>query len=225
MKLTLLTTAQKPPPPRKTRAPLSQLEVGERRRAATRAALLNAAFDILGEGHGRTLRIEEVCERAAVVRTTFYNHFDSVEQVLSALAEPLSHEFNVAVHARTRQLPSMVEQVAMGIRLYMHRAAENPKWGWAMVNISAIEPVMGRETNSILVQDLARGMKLGDFKIESLQLATDLVSGISFAGMISILTGKTPKDYPEQITAKVMQMLGVSASTVRRVVNMPLPEI
>ena len=58
----------------------------DRRRAQTRSALIAAAQELLVEGR-TSVPIQEVTERADVGIGTFYNHFDSKEQLFDAVAE------------------------------------------------------------------------------------------------------------------------------------------
>ncbi len=56
-----------------------------RRRARTRANLLDAAFAVFGaKGFGR-VSIEEVCEAAGYSRGAFYSNFDSLDELFFAL--------------------------------------------------------------------------------------------------------------------------------------------
>ena len=207
----------------KPREPLTQVEVGKRRRAATRIALLDAAFSLLGQPRQRSLQIEDVCTQANVVRGTFYNHFESAETLLEALSYELSHEFNIAVHRHSRQLPTVTEQVVAAIRLYLHRARTDNAWGWAMINISFAGAILGRETHTIVTEDVKVGVLNGDFGISSAKLGADMVLGIGFAGMISILEGGMPDDYPEQVAREIMLALGVNRAEVERIVSEVLP--
>jgi len=58
-----------------------------RRQQRTNAAILDAAEQILLETSARTLRLEDVADRADVAVRTLYNHFGSREGLLLSLAE------------------------------------------------------------------------------------------------------------------------------------------
>lgn len=211
--------------PRKHRDPLTQVEVGLRRRAATRATILEAAFRVLGRKIGQNVRVEEVCAEAQVVKTTFYNHFDTVEQLLKALAVELSHDFNTAVHRHTRAMQSIAAQVATAVRLYLHRARTDPEWGRAMVNISFVESIMGQETYRVVEDDIIEGLKTGVFRVSSHRLGADLVDGLGIAAMISILRGDAPQTYPEDVAAQILFGLGLDEHAARDIANSDLPAI
>jgi AcrR family transcriptional regulator len=211
--------------PRKQRSPLTQVEVGERRRAATRAAMLEAAFRVLGRGIGQNVRVEDVCAEARIVRTTFYNHFDTVEHLLKALTLELSHDFNSAVHRHTRTMHSIAAQVATAVRLYLRRAQTDPEWGRAMVNISFVESIMGHETYRFVEDDIVEGLRTGVFRSSSHRLGTDLVNGLGIAAMISILRRNAPENYPEEVAVQILLGLGLDEQAARYIANSELPTI
>ncbi|GAA0318633.1 TetR family transcriptional regulator [Kineococcus aurantiacus] len=56
-----------------------------RRRAETRAKLLAAALDVLGEQGLARSSVESVCERAGFTRGAFYSNFATMDDVVAAL--------------------------------------------------------------------------------------------------------------------------------------------
>src|ERR1700757_5379050 len=59
----------------------------DRRKARTRQALIAAALRLIAEGRGDRASIQEITEAADVGFGSFYNHFDSKEQLFQAASE------------------------------------------------------------------------------------------------------------------------------------------
>ena len=55
----------------------------DRRKARTRQALIDAALRLIGEGRGDRASIQEITEAADIGAGSFYNHFDSKEQLFA----------------------------------------------------------------------------------------------------------------------------------------------
>src|SRR5215469_12754742 len=53
----------------------------DRRKAQTRQALIDAAVRLIAEGRGDRASIQEITEEADIGFGSFYNHFDSKEQL------------------------------------------------------------------------------------------------------------------------------------------------
>ncbi|WP_306360488.1 TetR/AcrR family transcriptional regulator [Nocardia sp. CC227C] len=69
----------------------------EQRRAGRRAALLDAALDILGTDGLDRLTVAGLCARAGLNERYYYEHFDSRDAVLTALFDGIAEELAAAV--------------------------------------------------------------------------------------------------------------------------------
>ena len=90
-----------------------------RRRAETRARLLDAAFGVFADrGFGR-VSIEEVCDAAGYTRGAFYSNFDTLEELFFALYtqrnELIADHVASALTHRTTDLPELVAQVVRAL--------------------------------------------------------------------------------------------------------------
>ncbi len=59
----------------------------DRRKARTRQALIDAAVRLIAEGRGDRASIAEITEEADIGFGSFYNHFDSKEQLFQTASE------------------------------------------------------------------------------------------------------------------------------------------
>jgi AcrR family transcriptional regulator len=76
-----------------------------KRRAQTRARLLDAALAVFAEqGFGRA-SIEDVCERAGYTRGAFYSNFDSLQELFFALYEQRADDVAARVSDALASLP------------------------------------------------------------------------------------------------------------------------
>jgi AcrR family transcriptional regulator len=85
-------------------------EIGQQKRARTRARILAATFELYGRENGLFTRVEEICLAADVTRQTFYNHFNSMEDLREALTYEVTHDFLVAVTNAVISLPDAAER-------------------------------------------------------------------------------------------------------------------
>lgn len=79
----------------------------ERRKQATRKALLDAALELIGERGVYETRVEDVTERADVGKGAFYNYFQSKAALVAALVADASAELE-----RRYESPSHSEGLA-----------------------------------------------------------------------------------------------------------------
>lgn len=199
-------------------------EIGRERRSRTRSRILEVAFELLGRESGRSTRIDEICEAAAVARGTFYNHFTSIDEMFATLAFEISHSYNDAVRAVINRLPAGAIRSAFALRYYLHKTREDPAWGWAMVHLSAGGPIFGEETFLYATASIEEGMMTEQFRIISVEVGRSLMMGATLAGMIALLRGSQTSTFPEDMVTQTLKGLGVSETLIRKCVEPELPD-
>ncbi|RHZ94539.1 TetR/AcrR family transcriptional regulator [Cereibacter sphaeroides] len=200
-------------------------EIGAARRAKSRNTIMAAAFDCYGRENGRFVRIEDICKSAGVARGTFYNHFDDLEALRYQLLEELTGEFDRAVHHMFGALENAAEQSAVAIRYYLHAAEKNRAWGWAMIHSSAPGHTFGEMVWHNSLVTIRRGVDEGLFHIPTAEIGRDILMGSVASAMVSVTSGTTSSDYPEQISEHVLMAFGMSRSAARDVSRRPLPAL
>jgi AcrR family transcriptional regulator len=197
--------------------------IGQEKRARTRAALLQAAFQLVGHERGLMTRIEEVCEAAQIARGTFYNYFDSVEELWDALSDELNHEFNRSVVATLSEITSAAERAGFAIRFYLERARRDTQWAWAMVHISARGPIFGQDTYEHAHRTAEEGIASGEFDLPGPNTGRDLQLGTTLAGMVTQLRKPPSSTYAASVARHVLWGMGVPRERVEEIVSKPLP--
>lgn len=200
-------------------------QIGAARRAKSRNTLLTAAFECYGREDGRVVRIEDVCKAAGVARGTFYNHFDDLEQLRYNLLEEMTGEFDRAVHHMFGALQGPDEQTAVAVRYYLHAAAKNPAWGWAMIHSSAPGHTFGETVWHNSLVTIRRGRDEGLFHISTAEIGRDILMGTVAAAMVSITRGTTPARYPEEVSEHILMSFGMPPAVARELSNRPLPAL
>ena len=201
-------------------------ELGEQKRMRTRAALLRAAISVLGKESGRFATVDNVITESGMARGTFYNYFDSRDQLFAAVACELSHDFNSALDASLVAGADPAKRASTWIRHYLRRVRADRQWGWAFVNASLNGPkLFGDESYHEALQTIAAGCATGVFQVGNREAALDVALGAVLVSAMTILQGPTKPDHPEATTEFILRALGVSVSQARRVVSLPLPDL
>ncbi|MEU3297012.1 TetR/AcrR family transcriptional regulator [Streptomyces longwoodensis] len=193
-----------------------------RKRAETRLRLIRAAFELLGRPEGRHTQIEDVIRHTGVARGTFYNYFDSRDDLLDVMAYELNHGMDAAV----ARAPDPATRTCWALRLYIRKAQRDPQWGWAMVNVGAAgQQVFGHDSFRNATETLQEGIASGLLRIASLQAALDLVTGTGLQAIHSVCRGQAGPTHAEDVTQAVLLGLGLHRSRVRRLLDSPLPSL
>ena len=195
------------------------------KRERTRRKILEAAFGLLGNEKGLTVRIEEICAAAHVSRGTFYNYFTSLEQLFEVLAIELSHELNSALVATWDETRSHAEGSNAAVQHYLHYARRDPAWGWAMVHLSAFGPSFGAESWAACYRSIDKGIEAGEFDVPNATVGRDLMTGTVMATVRTMLRTDGERSQPRIVAYHVLRALGVPDARARAIADSPLADI
>ena len=195
------------------------------KRERTRKAILDAAFGLLGNEKGLTVRIEEICAAAHVSRGTFYNYFTSLEELFEVLAIELSHDLNRALVATWDETQSHAEGSNAAIQHYLNYARRDPAWAWAMVHLSAFGPTFGAEAWDACHRSIAKGIEAGEFDVPNATVGRDLMTGTVLATVRTMLRSGSGRSQPRVIAYHLLRALGVPDARAKAIAESPLPDL
>ncbi len=179
------------------------------KRERTRKKILEAAFELIGNEKGLTVRIEEVCAAARISRGTFYNYFTSLDQLFEVLAIELSHDLNGALVATWDETQSHAEGGNAAIQHYLNYARRDPAWAWAMVHLNAFGPPFGAESWDACYRAIEQGIEAGEFDVPNAAVGRDLMTGTVMATVRSMLRSGNGRTQPRVVAYHVLRALGV----------------
>jgi AcrR family transcriptional regulator len=195
----------------------SRSEIGRGRRERTRAALVEGALRVFARLGPDAPSIDDFTSEAGVARGTFYNYFNSREDLLLAVATAAAEQIEADL-AWQRGLPDAAERVSLHLRHYIRKAAADPVWGWAVVRMALLAAPLGTSMRDNLARDVDDGRATGRFAVPSAQLAYDIILGAGMMGMRSVLQGEANAAHAEVVAEAVLRALGVpdAAEVARR---------
>jgi len=207
------------------RAPESPTPKLGGKRERTRKKILEAAFGLIGNEKGLTVRIEEICAAAYISRGTFYNYFTSLEQLFEILAIELGHDLNSALVATWDESRSHAEGSNAAIQDYLNYARRDPAWAWAMVHLSAFGPTFGAEAWEACYRSIAKGIEAKEFDVPNATVGRDLMTGTVLATVRTTLRSGSSRSQSRIVAYHLLRALGVPDARAREIADRPLPEI
>src|SRR5579871_630940 len=187
---------------------MDRTEIGKRKRARTKAALIEAAMKVFARLGPDAPTIDDFIAEAGVARGTFYNYFETREELLTAVASEISDQLLANMHA-VRDLPDPADRVCCSVRTFVRLAASDPTRGWVIVRIALIAAPLGASMRNYMFEDIRSGLASGRFRVPSPQTAADLILGIGLMGMRSVLRGEADATHAESVAQVVLAALGV----------------
>ena len=89
----------------------------DRRKARTRQALIDAAVRLIAEGRGERASIAEITEEADIGFGSFYNHFDSKEQLFGTASGELLEQWGQVIDRACGDISDPAEVFTVSLRI------------------------------------------------------------------------------------------------------------
>ena len=198
----------------------------DRRKARTRQALIHAAVRLIAEGRGDRASVQEITEAADVGFGSFYNHFDSKDQLFQAAAEEVLERWGQMIDRVSAGITDPAELFAVGLRI-------SGRLGWTHPDIAGFLTGAGLDAMDIPVglapralRDIQAGQAAGRFSVLDAEIALSAVAG----GLLGLL--RLHQRHPErvqeaavdQLAEAVLRLMGVPAPEAARLAALDLPE-
>ena len=199
----------------------------DRRKARTRQALIDAAVRLIAEGRGDRASIAEITEEADIGFGSFYNHFDSKEQLFQTASEEVLERWGQMIDRASAGITDPAELFAVGLRI-------SGRLGWTHPDIAGFLTGAGLDALDIPVglgpralRDIEAGQAAGRFSVSDAEIALSAVAG----GLLGLL--RMCQRHPERVTETAvdqlaeaeLRLLGVPAGEAARLTALPLPPI
>lgn len=195
----------------------------DRRKARTRAALIEAAQALLAEGRTNA-PVNVITEAADLGIGSFYNHFDTKEQLFAAAVTDALERHADHVEELTKGLDDPAEVFAQSYRFAGRLHRQQPMLskvllGNGLRTLNAADGLGPRAR-----RDIQAAVAAGRFRVPDLDVAMITVMGTA------LCLGQMIHDRPElddaaltdRVTADVLRVLGMSAEEAEALAFSPL---
>jgi AcrR family transcriptional regulator len=196
---------------------------GTRRRARTRQKLTAAATMLISEKGVAALRIQEITERADVALGSFYNHFESKDELVEAVVAETIAVRAAGIVAEMASLEDPAEVVSFACRRVIRIAHEDPELAWLFVHLDRADALF---ENMVLPPALAtfeRGVARGRFDVGDIHLALTGTVGAALAVMRAVLDDRYALGADEQFAEGVLRSLGLDRAEAHAIAGRELP--
>lgn len=204
---------------------ISRLEVGNRRRLRTRGSLIAAARRIAATRGLEGTPISEITDEAGVGVGSFYNHFSSKEELLTAVISDTFEAHGEALDRLHEGQSDVAEIIAQNIRLTVQLVDHDPIWGWFAVRTGLYTPQFQSSLGGRLERDLKKGFTSGRFA-SSDEKTTVAAFGGALMGVMRIkLEGELPHDADRSLAEELLRLLGLDRKEAKEIADRPLPSV
>jgi len=196
----------------------------DRRRQRTRQALVDAALVFLSEGR-TNVSIQEITDAADVGFGSFYNHFESKDELFEAALVQVLQSYVEVRDTVAAGLEDPAEIFTVSYRMTGRLAHSHPELARVLLNTGTKALVHEAGLAPRARADIAAAVEAGRFHVEDVELAF-MAAGSAMLGLMQLLESTPDADagaLTDHMTVLVLRMLGVSKRDATRLCQRPLP--
>lgn len=194
----------------------------ERKRARSRAALIEAAMRLIAERGPEAPTIADFVAAAGVSRGGFYNYFPTLQDLLAAVRTDIALRLDREIEIALAQVADPAERLAMTMLRFIEMGITDPVWGWVFLKLDSTplpNPGTARER---FRREYDAGLALGRFHDADHYAGYSLAAGAVRMAVRAVLSG-APADCGRETVRLVLIGLGLDAAEARRICRLPIP--
>jgi AcrR family transcriptional regulator len=195
------------------------------RKARTRAALVRVAQSSMAAGKPTAPRLE-ITQAADVGMGSFYNHFQTTEELSLAAVEEALDRHGAVLDELTADLDDPAQIFAQSFRLTGRLHRRNPELSKVLLRDGPSLVSSDKGLAPRARRDIEAAARAGRFNVRDPELALTITAGAA------LCLGQLLHDHPErddaedtdQVTEDLLRMFGVSADEAHEICRRPLPD-
>ena len=191
----------------------------ERQRLRTRRLLLDAGRTLIAANGVAGLRIQDITQEADVALGSFYNYFQSKEEILEAVITESLSELTSAIISNVDDHTDPAEVVALANLHVIRLAYEEPDFARLIVNIAHSEALFGDAVHPYARIAVERGIESGRFVVGDIEVLLTGVIGGAFALIREILGGRHGANAHQAFARHVLASLGLPPKEAETIVR------
>jgi AcrR family transcriptional regulator len=198
----------------------------ERRKASTRAALVRAAQGFIASGRVN-VAVLEITQAADVGMGSFYNHFETKEQLFRAAVADAIEQHGTLLDELTEGMEDPAHIFAQSFRLTGRLHRRSPELSKVLLSNGLALAGADSGLAPRARRDIVSATRAGRFTAVDPDLAMVLVAGAALC-LGQLLHDRPERDDAEatdQVTEDLLRMLGLPAAEAREISRRPLPEL
>jgi AcrR family transcriptional regulator len=204
-------------------APVNRLE---RRKQRTRAALIGAAQAFIAEGKVN-VPVLEITQAADVGMGSFYNHFESKEQLFEAAVAEVLESHGALLDHLTSSIDDPAETFACSFRLTGRLFRRRPQESRILLanGMALLSSDLGLAPRAL--RDIEAAVSAGRFTVDDPELALSVAGG-ALLGLGNLLRSQPDRDdaaAADTVTEDVLRLFGLPANEAREICRRPLPDL
>jgi AcrR family transcriptional regulator len=192
---------------------------GDARWTRTRQRLLDGGRQAFAERGVEATTVLEIVRAAGVSQPSFYNHFESKDELAREIATDFFRKDRLAKRAVFEAVDDAAEAIAINVFHTLSIATEDPVIAWTLIKSETLRALVISSENDPLADMIRAGIEQGRFSASNPHTIALAIRGGALAVMQGILNNTADDDACGCFQELVLRMLGLGADESTDVVK------
>ena len=198
---------------------------GGRRKQRNREKLVAAARTVMSRKGVDTTTIAEITDEADLGFGTFYNHFESKEEIVDEVLRVGLEALGASLDALTQDMEDAAVVLATSVRHVLAIPDRDPVFAWFVLRTPDASARVLQQLRHRAERDVERGVKAGRFRIYDSQSLAIALSGLLLEGSRAKLLGIASPEIDTHLSAYALRLLGIDEDEALALARAPLPPL
>jgi AcrR family transcriptional regulator len=192
---------------------------GDARWVRTRQRLLAGGRKAFAEDGVEAVSVQQIVRAAGVSQPSFYNHFDSKDELAREIAAEFFRRDRAAKAAVFATVEDPAEAIAINVYHTLAIATEDPVIAWTLIKSESLRAVVISTNNDPLADMIRAGIDKGRFVAVDAHTVALAIRGGALAVIQNMLSDSAAADATVIFQELVLRMLGLSPDESAAVVK------
>tara|TARA_R110002072_G_scaffold132574_2_gene272700 strand:- start:596 stop:1228 length:633 start_codon:yes stop_codon:yes gene_type:complete len=196
-----------------------------RRRAKSRAALIEAARETMSVKGVDATTIADITEAADLGFGTFYNHFKSKDEIVDAAMSDMVERLGDEIDELIAPIDDPFFAQIVAWHQVVSLAVSEPIWGWFVLRSSKTLNMLNEGLMVRFRRDVEKAIQAGDFAVRDIDVVANLVGGGVLSLVNARLSGVIDDAQVLEGLAMLVTHLGITPEKARKLISKPIPSL
>ena len=198
----------------------------QRRKQRTRAALIGAAQRFIADGK-LNVAVLDITQAADVGMGSFYNYFDSKEELFAAAVAEALDAHGALLDVLTADIDDPAEAFGCRFRLTGRLFRRRPQESKILLANGVALLTSDRGLAPRALRDIEAAAEAGRFTVEDPKLALAMAGGaiMGLGALLAVDPDRDDAQAADSVTADVLRLFGMSAEDAADICTRPLPDL
>jgi AcrR family transcriptional regulator len=197
----------------------------ERKRLLARTRIIDAARELMTNGHIEDVTIQDITSAADVGHGTFYLHFKSKHEVLLPIMVAEAAAMDARLQVALQDVSDPAEFFGLSSRFMGYSIVRNDLWRWFLTHSGLPSEDMRKAFGSFSNRDIEAGLASGRLQVTDRHMA----AVFGFGGFVSVLLASLDAEDPEALidgaTETLLRVFGVDPIEASRIAHLSIQHI